>query len=60
MIQDGLFIVVPNAYAASRQIAACMGIIDYNHAVTESEKVHGHYSTFSLDILNFVATTSWF
>ncbi|APS56427.1 class I SAM-dependent methyltransferase [Piscirickettsia salmonis] len=48
-----LFIVVPNAYAASRQIAACMGIIDYNHAVTESEKVHGHYSTFSLDILNF-------
>jgi len=49
---DGrLLVAVPNANAASRQIAVEMGIVDYNGAVTESERVHGHRNTFSIDTL---------
>lgn len=46
-----LFIVCPNANAASRQIAVKMGLIDYNEAVTPAEKEHGHRITYSLKTL---------
>lgn len=46
-----LFVVVPNANAPSRQIAVQMGIIRHNSAVTESERLHGHRNTYSLDTL---------
>ena len=45
------FVVVPNANAASRQIAVQMGIVDFNAAITEAEHVHGHRATYSLDTL---------
>jgi SAM-dependent methyltransferase len=49
---DGrLYVVVPNANAASRQIAVKMGLIAYNSAVTEGEAAHGHRCTYSLDTL---------
>lgn len=50
-----LFIVVPNANAASRQIAVGMGLIDFNAAVTEGERKHGHRCTYSLDTLEHEA-----
>lgn len=46
-----LFLVVPNANAASRQIAVKMGLITHNSAVTEGEREHGHRKTYSLDTL---------
>jgi 2-polyprenyl-3-methyl-5-hydroxy-6-metoxy-1,4-benzoquinol methylase len=46
-----LFVVVPNADAASRQIAVKMGLIETNNAVTEGELAHGHRRTYSLDTL---------
>jgi len=46
-----LFVVVPNANAASRQIAVKMGLISHNQAVTPGEKAHGHRCTYSLDTL---------
>ena len=46
-----LFLVVPNANAASRQIAVNMGLIDHNQAVTAGERTHGHRKTYSLDTL---------
>jgi 2-polyprenyl-3-methyl-5-hydroxy-6-metoxy-1,4-benzoquinol methylase len=46
-----LFLAVPNANAASRQIAVKMGLISHNAAVTESERTHGHRCTYSLDTL---------
>lgn len=46
-----LFVVVPNANAASRQIAVEMGLIAFNAAVTPDERVHGHRKTYSLDTL---------
>ena len=46
-----LFIVVPNADAASRQIAVQMGLIRFNDAVTDDERVHGHRKTYRLDTL---------
>jgi 2-polyprenyl-3-methyl-5-hydroxy-6-metoxy-1,4-benzoquinol methylase len=46
-----LFLVCPNANAASRQIAVKMGIIEYNSAVTPSEKAHGHRITYTLDTI---------
>ncbi|GHU81662.1 type 12 methyltransferase [Bacteroidia bacterium] len=49
--QGRLFLVCPNANAASRQIAVKMGIIEYNSAVTPSEKAHGHQITYTLDTL---------
>ncbi len=52
-LADGgrLFAVVPNANAASRQIAVHMGLIPFNDAVTEDERVHGHRKTYRLDTL---------
>lgn len=46
-----LFLVCPNANAPSRQIAAKMGLISHNAAVTEAEAAHGHRITYSLDTL---------
>ncbi|MFY2763362.1 class I SAM-dependent methyltransferase [Arenimonas sp. MALMAid1274] len=46
-----LFVVVPNAQAASRQIAVRMGLIETNHAVTDGERLHGHRCTYSFDTL---------
>lgn len=46
-----LFLVVPNANAPSRQIAVKMGLLPHNTAVMESEKLHGHRRTYSLDTL---------
>lgn len=46
-----LFLVVPNANAASRQIAVNMGLIEHNQAVTKGEEEHGHRATYSLDTL---------
>src|SRR3990167_2746040 len=46
-----LFLVVPNAYAASRQLAVKMDLISFNNAVSEGEWAHGHRRTYSFDIL---------
>ena len=46
-----LFLIVPNANAASRQIAVGMGLISHNQAVTPGERAHGHRRTYSLDTL---------
>jgi 2-polyprenyl-3-methyl-5-hydroxy-6-metoxy-1,4-benzoquinol methylase len=46
-----LFVAVPNAYAASRQIAVAMGLIPYATAVTEGEALHGHRRTYCMDTL---------
>ena len=46
-----LFVMVPNANALSRQIAVQMGLITHNSAVTEGERLHGHYRTYSTDCL---------
>ena len=46
-----LFLVCPNANAASRQIAVHMGLITHNAAVTPAEKEHGHRITYSLDTI---------
>ena len=46
-----LFLVCPNANAASRQIAVKMGLISHNAAVTPAESAHGHRRTYALDTL---------
>jgi SAM-dependent methyltransferase len=46
-----LFVVVPNADAASRQIAVKMGLIEANNAITPGERDHGHRCTYSFDTL---------
>jgi hypothetical protein len=46
-----LFVAVPNAYAASRQIAVAMGLIPYATAVTEGEALHGHCRTYCKETL---------
>lgn len=43
-----LFLVVPNAHAASRQIAVAMGLISHPTAVTEGEHLHGHRRTYDM------------
>jgi trans-aconitate methyltransferase len=49
---DGLFYVaVPNAHAASRQIAVEMGLISHPTAVTDGEFAHGHRRTYELSAL---------
>jgi 2-polyprenyl-3-methyl-5-hydroxy-6-metoxy-1,4-benzoquinol methylase len=42
-----LFVAVPNAHAASRQIACKMGIVGEPTSVTQAEAVHGHRRTYS-------------
>ena len=46
-----LFVAVPNANAASRQIAVKMGLIEHNSAVSPAERDHGHRRTYALDTL---------
>lgn len=46
-----LFLVCPNANAASRQIAVKMNLIDHTTAVTPAEKEHGHRRTYTLATL---------
>jgi 2-polyprenyl-3-methyl-5-hydroxy-6-metoxy-1,4-benzoquinol methylase len=46
-----LFLVCPNANAASRRIAVHMGLITHGAAVTPAEQEHGHRITYSLDTL---------
>jgi len=46
-----LFVVCPNANAPSRQIAVKMGLISHNSAITNGEKKHGHYITYTFDTL---------
>ena len=46
-----LFLVCPNANAASRQIAVKMGLISHNSAITPAEAEHGHKITYTLDTL---------
>jgi 2-polyprenyl-3-methyl-5-hydroxy-6-metoxy-1,4-benzoquinol methylase len=53
-----LFLVVPNAQAASRQIAVRMGLIETNSSVTEGERIHGHRCTYSLDTLEHDARSA--
>jgi len=48
-----LFIVVPNAYAASRQLAVEMGILPHCESVTPGEREQGHHVTYSFETLNF-------
>jgi 2-polyprenyl-3-methyl-5-hydroxy-6-metoxy-1,4-benzoquinol methylase len=43
-----LFLAVPNAHAASRQIAVAMGLISDASAVTEGEALHGHRRTYCM------------
>ena len=51
---DGrLFLVVPNANAPSRQIAASMGRISHTTVVTPAEAKHGHMITYTPDILEW-------
>jgi 2-polyprenyl-3-methyl-5-hydroxy-6-metoxy-1,4-benzoquinol methylase len=56
--QGRLFLVVPNANAPSRQIAVKMGLVPYNSAVIESERLHGHRKTYSLDTLEHEAVSA--
>lgn len=46
-----LYLAVPNAYAASRQIAVNMGVVPACEAVTDGEYKHGHRRTYSLESL---------
>jgi 2-polyprenyl-3-methyl-5-hydroxy-6-metoxy-1,4-benzoquinol methylase len=46
-----LFVVCPNANAASRQIAVKMGLISRATAVTPGERAHGHRRTYTYDTL---------
>jgi 2-polyprenyl-3-methyl-5-hydroxy-6-metoxy-1,4-benzoquinol methylase len=46
-----LFVAVPNAYAASRQIAVAMGLVPHATAVTEGEALHGHRRTYCKETL---------
>jgi 2-polyprenyl-3-methyl-5-hydroxy-6-metoxy-1,4-benzoquinol methylase len=55
-----LFLVCPNANAASRQLAVKMGLISHNSAVTQAESVHGHRCTYSLDTLERDAKAAGF
>lgn len=49
---DGrLFLAVPNAHAASRQIAEKMGLLKDCYEVTQGERIHGHRRTYSLGTL---------
>lgn len=52
LTNDGtLFLVVPNAFAPSRQIAVKMGLIEHPEAVTKGEREHGHRITYSFETL---------
>ncbi len=61
LCDDGrLFVAVPNANAASRQIAVKMGLLESNRAVTEAERRQGHRITYGLDTLERDVTAAGF
>ena len=45
------FILVPNAYAPSRQVAVKMGLLEKETGVTEGEYTHGHRRTYTAGAL---------
>ena len=45
------YVAVPNAHAASRQIAVEMGLISHPTAVTDGEFAHGHRRTYDMSAL---------
>lgn len=48
LAKDGkLFVAVPNGFAASRQIACKMGLVERPTAVTPAEREHGHRRTYN-------------
>jgi len=50
---DGkLFLAVPNARAASRRLAALMGLIPTCASVTDRERAHGHRRTYTWEELD--------
>ena len=51
-----LYVAVPNAFAASRQIAAEMGLLDYPWSVTDDELEMGHCRTYDLTYLRRTIT----
>lgn len=51
-----LYVAVPNAFAASRQIAVEMGLIPYPWSVTEDELEMGHNRTYDLTYLRRTIT----
>lgn len=52
LADDGvLFVAVPNANAASRQIAVKMGLVEAPEAVTPAEAAHGHKRTYTQETL---------
>lgn len=51
ILNGHLIICVPNAHAASRQVAVKMGLIQENSSVTDGELKHGHKRTYSFDTL---------
>lgn len=53
-----LYLVVPNAFAASRQLAVKMGLIETNQSVTPPEAAHGHRCTYSFDTLEHHARSA--
>jgi 2-polyprenyl-3-methyl-5-hydroxy-6-metoxy-1,4-benzoquinol methylase len=46
-----LFLAVPNAEAASRQISVAMGLIEHTCSVSKGEALHGHQRTYRMDTL---------
>lgn len=46
-----IFVIVPNAHAASRRVAVKMGILPELTALSESDIRHGHRRVYSLDTL---------
>lgn len=50
-----LFLAVPNAFSASRQIAVAMGLIKAPADVTPAESAHGHKRTYTEETLRYAA-----
>jgi 2-polyprenyl-3-methyl-5-hydroxy-6-metoxy-1,4-benzoquinol methylase len=46
-----LYVIVPNANAASRQIAVKMNVLSHNAGMTEADERHGHRRIYALDTL---------
>ena len=55
-----LFIIVPNAFSLSRQIAVNMGLVSHPESITDFEKTIGHYHTFSINKLSIDIKNSGF
>ena len=56
---DGrLFLAVPNAFSASRQIAVAMGLISAPADVMPAESAHGHRRTYTEETLGHVVRAS--